>query len=103
MLHRADAPYRSGRTEDLLKLKPYLDQEATVIEHIPGKGRLTGRMGSLLVETDEGRRFRLGTGFSDEQRLHPPPIGSRVTYQYRGLTARGLPRFASFLRIREAD
>ena len=103
MLHRADAPYRSGRTEDLLKLKPYLDQEATVIEHIPGKGRLTGRMGSLLVETDEGRRFRLGTGFSDEQRLHPPPIGSRVTYQYRGLTAKGLPRFASFLRIREAD
>ena len=103
MLHRADAPFRSGRTEDLLKLKPYLDQEATVIEHIPGKGRLTGRMGSLLVETDEGRRFRLGTGFSDEQRLHPPPIGSRVTYQYRGLTAKGLPRFASFLRIREAD
>lgn len=103
MLHRADAPYRSGRTEDLLKLKPYLDQEATVIEHIPGKGRLTGRMGSLLVETDAGRRFRLGTGFSDEQRLHPPPIGSRVSYQYRGLTARGLPRFASFLRIREAD
>lgn len=103
MLHRADAPYRSGRTEDLLKLKPYLDQEATVIEHIPGKGRLTGRMGSLLVETDEGRRFRLGTGFSDEQRLHPPPIGSRVTYQYRGLTPKGLPRFASFLRIREAD
>jgi len=103
MLHRADAPYRSGRTEDLLKLKPYLDQEATVIEHIPGKGRLTGRMGSLLVENDDGRRFRLGTGFSDEQRLHPPPIGSRVTYQYRGLTAKGLPRFASFLRIREAD
>lgn len=103
MLHRADAPYRTGRTEDLLKLKPYLDQEATVIEHIPGKGRLTGRMGSLLVENDDGRRFRLGTGFSDEQRLHPPPIGSRVTYQYRGLTAKGLPRFASFLRIREAD
>ena len=103
MLHRADAPYRSGRSEDLLKLKPYLDQEATVIEHIPGKGRLTGRMGSLLVENDDGRRFRLGTGFSDEQRLHPPPIGSRVTYQYRGLTAKGLPRFASFLRIREAD
>lgn len=103
MLHRADAPYRSGRTEDLLKLKPYLDQEATVIEHIPGKGRLTGRMGSLLVETDEGRRFRLGTGFSDEQRLYPPPIGSRVSYQYRGHTAKGLPRFASFLRIREAD
>lgn len=103
VLHRADAPYRSGRSDELLKLKPYLDQEATVIEHIPGKGRLTGRMGSLLVENDDGRRFRLGTGFSDEQRQHPPPIGSRVTYQYRGLTAKGLPRFASFLRIREAD
>ncbi|HEY9065309.1 MAG TPA: DNA ligase, partial [Burkholderiaceae bacterium] len=31
VLHRADAPYRSGRSDVLLKLKPVRDAEATVI------------------------------------------------------------------------
>jgi DNA ligase 1 len=57
-------------------------------------------LGSLEVETPEGKRFRIGTGFSDEVRKNPPAIGSTVTYQYRGLTKNGLPRFASFLRVR---
>ena len=43
----------------------------------------------------------LESGFSDEQRRHPPPIGSWVTYAYQGLTAKGVPRFARFLRVRE--
>lgn len=100
MLHRADAAYTAGRSDDLLKLKPYLDREARVIAQYPGKGRNEGRMGSLLVE-DEDRQFRIGTGFTDAQRDHPPPVGSLVTYRYRGLTAKGLPRFPSFLRLRE--
>ena len=58
-------------------------------------------LGALQVETDDGRRFRLGTGFSDAERRDPPPIGSTVTFKYYGLTATGLPRFASFLRVRE--
>ena len=101
MLHRADAPYRSGRNNDLLKLKPYLDREARVIAHLPGKGRLSGRLGALWVEDADGRRFRIGTGFSDAQRANPPPLGSLVTYRYRGLTGSRLPRFPSFLRVRE--
>lgn len=102
MLHRADAAYAAGRSADLLKLKPYLDREATVVAHLPGKGRHAGRLGALLVEDADGRRFRIGTGFSDAQRENPPPVGSVVTYRYRGLTATGLPRFASFMRVREA-
>jgi DNA ligase-1 len=101
MLHRADASYHGGRSDDLLKMKPYLDREATVIAHIPGKGRHAGRMGSLLVEDAEGRQFRLGTGFTDVQRQHPPAIGGVVTFKYQGLTSKGLPRFASFLRVRD--
>lgn len=101
MLHRAEAPYRSGRGDDLLKLKPYLDREAKVIAHLPGAGRHAGRMGALLVEDADGRRFRIGTGFSDAARENPPAIGATVSYRYRGLTASGLPRFPSFLRLRE--
>lgn len=101
MLHLADAPYVTGRSDVLLKLKPLLDTEATVIRHIPGKGKHTGRLGALEVKTKDGTVFRLGTGFSDAVRDNPPPIGSLVTYTYREITPSGKPRFASFLRIRD--
>jgi DNA ligase-1 len=71
------------------------------VGHLPGKGKYQGMLGALLVETEQGKRFRIGTGFSDAERRHPPPIGSILTYQYHGLTPKGLPRFSSFLRIRE--
>ena len=35
MLHRADAPYLTGRSDALLKLKPLNDAEATVIGYVP--------------------------------------------------------------------
>ncbi|MDD4882340.1 MAG: DNA ligase [Gallionellaceae bacterium] len=101
MLHRADALYAAGRSDDLVKLKPYLDREARVVAHLPGKGRHAGRLGALLVEDQDGRRFRIGTGFSDAQRENPPPLGSLITYRYRGQTAKGLPRFPSYLRQRD--
>lgn len=100
MLHRADAHWVSGRSAAILKLTPTLDAEARVIAHLPGKGRLTGMTGSLLVEMPGGQRFRLGSGLSDAQRRDPPPVGSWVTYRYRELTPRGVPRFPRFVRER---
>ena len=99
MLHLASAPYGTGRSDVLLKVKPYLDTEARVVAHRPGKGKYAGQMGALELQTPAGLRFRLGSGFSDAQRRDPPPIGSLVTYRYRDLTPSGRPRFASFLRI----
>ena len=101
MLRKAGSFHRAGRTADLLKLKRYEDAEAKVVAHLPGKGKFAGMLGALLVETPDGRRFRLGTGFSDEERRHPPPLGSTVTYKHYGKTNTGLPRFASFLRVRD--
>lgn len=101
MLHRADARHTPGRSEALLKLKPQQDAEARVIAHEAGHGRHAGRLGALRVRSQDGRVFRLGTGFSDRQREAPPPPGSIVTYTYRGRTASGLPRNASFLRVRD--
>lgn len=103
MLHRANAHYHGGRSSDLLKLKPWQDAEATVVAILPGKGKYQGMMGALLVEDEQGRRFRLGSGFSDRQRQQPPEIGAVVTYKFTGLTKNGLPRFASFLRLRPVD
>jgi DNA ligase-1 len=58
-------------------------------------------MGSLLMELPDGTRFRIGTGFTDEQRRNPPPVGSTVTFRYQGMTAAGKPRFARFMRVRQ--
>ena len=101
VLHRADAPYLTGRSPALLKLKPVQDDDAVVTGHLVGRGRHQGRLGALRVRTAEGLEFLLGTGLSDVQRDDPPPIGAVVTFSYRGRTAAGVPRFASFLRLRE--
>ena len=101
MLHRADALYQSGRSEVLLKVKKYQDAEAKVIQYLAGKGKFATLLGALLVEDENGLRFKIGTGFSLKQRQNPPAIGSIITYQYFGRTQKGLPRFASFLRVRE--
>ena len=61
---------------------------------------LSRMLGALLVECADGKRFRVGSGFSDAQRRNPPAIGSWISYRYRGLHDSGIPRFATFLRER---
>jgi DNA ligase 1 len=92
--------YETGRSAALIKLKPLYDAEATVVAHTAGKGKYTGKLGALVVETPEGIRFKLGTGLSDNDRENPPKIGSLVTYTYKDKTKNGKPKFARFLRIR---
>ncbi|MGB1263323.1 MAG: DNA ligase [Cognaticolwellia sp.] len=100
MLHLASGVYQSGRSKHLLKLKKHQDAEAIVIAHLPGKGKFRGLLGAIKVKTPEGITFKIGSGFSDQERKQPPKIGSTITYKYIGKTQRGVPRFASFLRIK---
>ena len=102
MLHQQDALYKTGRSSDLLKLKTYQDTEAEVVGYRPGKGKYQGMVGALIVKMPDGKTFAIGSGLTDELRQTPPPIGSVVTYRYNGLTKHGLPRFARFLRLRQA-
>ncbi|CUB03985.1 DNA ligase [Marinomonas fungiae] len=101
MLHRKDALLKDGRSDALLKLKPFQDAEAKVIGHAVGSGKYKGMMGALLVELANGRQFKIGTGFSDLERSNPPQVGEYITFRYQGLTSSGLPRFASFVRVRK--
>ncbi len=96
MLHRKTARYAHGRSQDLLKLKPFADAEATVIGYRPGKGKYAGQTGSLKVRTDQGIVFFIGSGLSDAQRFRPPPLHSRITYRHQGFTKNGIPRFPVF-------
>ena len=100
MLRKPESAYEPRRSPTLLKVKPYDDAEATVIAHEPGKGKFSGKLGALRVRTDDGREFSIGSGLTEAERDSPPPVGTVVTYRFRGLTAKGMPRFPSFLRIR---
>lgn len=101
MLRQARSLYEAKRSKTLRKLKRFLDAEARVVAHVPGKGRNVSVMGALLCEGKDGKRFKVGTGFCDAQRANPPPVGAIVTYRYQELTSAGLPRFPSFVRIRD--
>ncbi|MBE0369153.1 MULTISPECIES: DNA ligase [Pseudoalteromonas] len=98
MLHLSSAKHSQGRSGNLLKYKPYQDAEAKVIAHLPGKGRYKGKTGALLVQTDSGIEFKIGSGLSDNERAHPPKIGTIVTFRHQGFTKYGKPRFAVFIR-----
>lgn len=100
MLRQPESPYEPRRSPTLLKVKPYDDAEATVIAHEPGKGKFAGEVGALRVRTEDGREFSVGSGLTDNIRSSPPPVGTVITYRFRGLTAKGLPRFPTFLRVR---
>ena len=101
MLRQPGSRYESGRSSTLLKVKSFHDAEARVIEHQAGAGRHKGRLGALLVELDDGTRFAVGTGFSDAERENPPAIGSVITFRYQELSDGGVPRFPSFVGVRE--
>ena len=106
MLHRGASLYKAQRSDDLLKVKTHEDSEARVVAHVPGKGKHAGQLGALLVEMPAvdgkpARRFKQGTGFSHAERQDPPALGALVTYRFRGLNDSGIPRFASFMRVRE--
>lgn len=100
MLHRANSLYYTGRSNALLKVKKHQDAEAHVLKHFSGKGKFKDMLGSMLVENKEGLRFKIGTGFSNEERKNPPAIGALISYKHFGKTKKGLPRFASFLRVK---
>ena len=100
MLRLGSSLYKNQRNNDLLKFKKYADAEAIVIQHYSGKGKFTGMMGAILVEMPNKKRFKIGSGFTNHERRNPPPINSVITYKYFGLTNKGTPRFASFMRMR---
>ena len=113
VVREPNVPYERKRSKNALKYKKFKDAECEVTEVNAGTGKYAGLMGSVTCKslgaagsnTDEqiplGVKFKVGSGFSDAQRANPPKIGSIITYKYQNLTAKGVPRFPVFLRVRE--
>jgi DNA ligase 1 len=102
VLRNPAAPYETGRTLNAIKAKLFDDMEGRVIGYRAGKGKYIGMIGALWVEIDGGKRFYIGSGLSDRDRTGPPAVGSLITFRFQGITRNGIPRFASYLRVRES-
>jgi DNA ligase 1 len=101
MLRQPRSKYAIGRSMTLLKVKSFLDAEGRVVGHKAGAGRHKGRLGALQVALDDGTRVDVGTGFSDAERENPPSIGSLITFRYQELSDAGVPRFPSYVGVRD--
>ena len=102
VVREPNAAYERGRSQNVLKYKKFNDAECVVVAHKVGQGKFSGLLGSVVCENlSDKKRFKIGAGFSDKERANPPKIGSVITYKYQNLTAKGLPRFPVFLRVRE--
>ena len=113
VVREPNAPYERKRSKNALKYKKFKDAECEVTAINAGTGKYAGLMGSVTckalsaagLNSDEqiasGVKFKIGSGFSDEERANSPKIGSIITYKYQNLTAKGVPRFPVFLRVRE--
>lgn len=93
-------PWRPERSHNILKRKDFDDSECIVTGFTEGKGKYEGMIGALKVKWN-GKEFEL-SGMKDNQRVKDSiPIGTIVTFRYRGLTNDGIPQEARFKRIRE--
>ena len=93
--------YSPGRKSPLLspilKVKPYVDDEAEVV-NVQLRG---GRRGSLTVRDREGREFKIASGLRDIEREEPPRAGDMITFGYTSrYEISGLPRFPRYIRKR---
>jgi DNA ligase-1 len=101
MLRQPGTRYEVGRSSTLLKVKSFRDAEAVVLAHQPGAGKHKGKLGALFVQLADGTQFAVGTGFSDQERAAPPPVGSVITFRYQELSDAGVPRFPSYVGVRQ--
>ncbi|MFI5446055.1 hypothetical protein [Polaromonas sp. UC242_47] len=62
-------------------------------------GRVAG--GNPGCRRPAGPALQTGHRFQRCPAKNPPAVGSWVTYRFRGLNNSGIPRFASFMRVRE--
>jgi DNA ligase 1 len=99
IIRNPNMDYFYGRSDQILKVKKFHDDEGIVI----GKNYKEGKFKSLIIKMTNGEIFNLGGGFSDEERLNPPKLNDQITFKYYGFTKNNKPKFASFLRVRKRE
>lgn len=100
-----DSLYLGGRNNNLLKIKPFADAEATIVDVLEGKGTNKG-CAIFVLEMENGKRFKckphgtiinLRRFFQERDTL----IGRSYTYKFNGFTNKGTPSKATGLAFRD--
>jgi ATP-dependent DNA ligase len=64
--------WEDKRVKHQVKMKAELEADLRVTGFLPGSGKFAGKIGSLLVESADGKvKTAVGTGLNDEQRSMP--------------------------------
>lgn len=110
---RTNEPYFVGetahgtqyRSKTLWKHKQWEDAEFVCVGATQGEGKAAIGFGALILSTGqampsgEAITFKVGTGFTDEERQQEPPIGKLVRVRYLELTRDGIPFNPSFIAV----
>jgi len=81
-------PWEDKRVKHQVKMKAELEADLKVTGFIPGAGKYAGKIGSLVVESADGKvKSAVGTGLNDEERSSDPGefIGRIVAVKYNAL------------------
>lgn len=81
-------PWEDKRVKHQVKMKAELEADLKVTGVIPGAGKYEGKIGSLQVESADGKvKTAVGTGLNDEDRAKDPSeyIGKIVSIKYNAL------------------
>tara|TARA_B100000700_G_scaffold221235_1_gene243545 strand:+ start:343 stop:1599 length:1257 start_codon:yes stop_codon:yes gene_type:complete len=104
MVKTIDAPYRFGRSYDVMKVKEFHDVDLPIIGLEEGTGRHAGRLGAVKIDFN-GVIVKVGSGFSDEQREQvwndqAGFMGRIIEVRYQEVTPDGSLRFPTFVCFR---
>lgn len=96
-----DSPYERKRTNNLLKIKPCLDDEFEIISIEEGQGNWSGVAKIVGLKTKDGKFFNAtfkGTMAEALECLQNKSqwIGKIVTIQFNGMTGLNCPQYAQF-------
>jgi len=81
-------PWEDKRVKHQVKMKAELEADLRVTGFLPGSGKFEGKIGSLLVESADGKvASAVGTGLSDEERSLDPTefVGKIAAIKYNAI------------------
>lgn len=97
--------YKPGiRSTDVVRFKVRKEMVVRITNWIEGEGKHYGRLGALVVTSKEGEKFKVGTGFSDGQRImydYDNTVGRFAEIEYEMLSRDGIPLKPSFVKFVE--
>tara|TARA_R110001592_G_scaffold120430_1_gene324636 strand:+ start:4839 stop:5975 length:1137 start_codon:yes stop_codon:yes gene_type:complete len=104
MVKTIDAPYRFGRSYDVMKVKTFFDADLIIESLEEGTGRHRGRLGAVVVDY-LGTKVKVGSGFTDELREavwsdQDEFVGRMIEVRYQEVTPDGSLRFPTFVCFR---